>query len=128
MPQKLQKIELQSANGKPQVEIIFGHAHVGVYHCYLWDMNRKSTELAHGNNVDDVLDAFTIDENPNDIDGFVFSYELSIRAAENTPGRIYSITITIRQNGSVCKGGVIQDTGAFDDVKSIIGFRRFKTV
>ena len=128
MAQRLETITLQANNGNPAVEIIFGHAHVGNYRCFLWDQNGKSPiQLAHGNNVDDVWDTFVIDNNPDYLADRVFSYELTIQAAESKPGQIYSVTITVRQQGSVCQGGVIHDTGSLDDVKSIIGFRKFRT-
>ncbi len=94
----------------------------------MWDNNGKNPQLlSHGNNVDDVFDSFEIQEQPPTLDGRIFSYELIVQAAESKPGQIYSVTITVRQQGSVVTGGVIQETGPLTDVKSIIGFRRFKS-
>ena len=129
MPLKLTEITLETSKGKPTVEIIFGHVHVGNYRFFLWDANGKnSVPLQHGNNIDDVLDTFEINETPGNLDQRIFSYELIIQAAEAKPGQIYSVTTTVRQQGKVCVGGVIPETGTLDDVKSIIGFRRFKTL
>jgi hypothetical protein len=119
-------IRLGRGNGRPTVEIIFGNAHLGNYRCFLWDAAGKNPVLiAHGNNIDDVLDAFDIQRNPVDLDECILSYELIVQAAAAKAGQIYSVTITVRQQGQVCDGGLIQETGIFEDVKSIIGFRRF---
>ena len=126
MPLELAKITLDTAKGKPTVEIIFGHAHVGSYRFFLWDPAGKTPKaLLHGNNIDDVIDSFTLDELPAALDQCILSYELIVQAAEAKEGQVYSVTTTVRQQGNVCPGGVIQDTGSFKDVKSIIGFRRF---
>lgn len=131
MMQKYDTIVLQVDGGTPTVEISFGHAHVGNYTCNLWDQNgedyTKLAKLAHGNNVDNVKDTFHMEYEPNYLNGLIFSYEAIIQAAENRPGQQYSLTITVRQQGDVCKDGVIHDTGTLDDTKSIIGFRRFRT-
>ena len=129
MPQQIDEITLDSAQGKPKVEIIFGQAHVGNYRCFLWDTSGKNPqELAHGNNVDDVIDDFDIDVVPPALDRRILSFELIVQAAEAREGQVYSVTITVRQQGTVCAGGVIQLTGPLVDVKSLIAFRRFKTV
>ena len=125
----LSVVRLDPAQGVPTVEIIFGQAHVGNYRMFLWDPSGKNPELlAHGNNIDDVLDTFTMPTDPPGLDGFILSYEVIVQAAEARDGQIYSITITIRQGGSVVDGGVIQETGSFNDVKSVIGFRRFQVI
>lgn len=128
MMQKHDTIQLQVDGGTPTVEISFGHAHVCNYTCYLWDQNGEDyTKLAHGNNVDKLKDTFHMEYEPNYLNGLIFSYEALIQAAENRPGQQYSLTITVRQQGDVCKDGVIQDTGTLDDTKSINGSRRFRT-
>jgi hypothetical protein len=129
MPLQLEEITLDPARGNPKVEIIFGQAHVGNYRFFLWDSSGKNPEeLSHGNNVDDVLDCFDIDVTPAQLDRRIISFELIVQAAEPREGQVYSVTITVRQQGTVCTGGVIQETGALVDVKSLIGFRRFATV
>lgn len=126
MPQEIAEVKLETSKGKPSVEIIFGQAHLGNYRCFLWDASGKnSTQLAHGNNIDDVLDVFTIPNDPADLNQRIFSYEVIIQAAEAKEGQLYSLTIMVRQNGDVCTGGLIQETGKLEDVKSLIGFRRF---
>ena len=128
MPQQLKEITLDPGQGKPKVEIIFGQAHIGNYRFFLWDSSgRNPAELAHGNNVDDVLDSFDLNETPAALDQHILSFELIVQAAEARAGQIYSVTITVRQKGTVCPGGVILESGALEDVKSLIGFRRFKT-
>jgi hypothetical protein len=126
MPKDLEVIELKRSKGSPSVEIIFGQAHLGNYRVFLWDAEGKNPEqLSHGNNLDDVPDAFTVAFQPKDLDKRILSYELIIQAAEARPGQVYSATIIVRQDGMPCKGGVIPVTGPMEDVKSIIGFRRF---
>jgi hypothetical protein len=121
------EITLQKSKGKPAVEIIFGQAHVGNYRFFLWDIEGKNPELlSHGNNVDDVLDTFEIDETPANLDGRILSYEVIVQAAEARPEQLYSVNATVRQQGEVVSGGVISETGKFTDAKSIIGFRRLK--
>lgn len=120
-------IRLDQEDGRPTVEIIFGNAHLGTYRFFLWDAAGKNPALvAHGNNIDDVLDTFEIQRDPGDLDERILSHELIVQAAAAKSGQIYSVTITVRQQGQVCDGGLIQETGTFEDVRSIIGFRRFR--
>ena len=129
MPKQLDEIALDSTRGKPKIEIIFGQAHVGNYRFFLWDSSGKNpNELSHGNNVDDTLDSFDIEEQPAALDRRILSFELILQAAETREGQVYSVTITVRQQGTVCTGGVISESGTLEDVKSLIGFRRFKTI
>ena len=128
MPKQLDEITLDSTRSEPIIEIIFGQAHVGNYRFFLWDSNGKNpAELAHGNNVDDVIDTFDVKVLPAALDRRILSFELIVQAAEVRQGQVYSVTITVRQDGTVCSGGVIQESGTLEDVKSLIGFRRFKT-
>src|SRR5262249_17811447 len=125
MPQELAKITLDTTKGQPTVEIIFGDAHVGSYRFFLWDAAGKNpAAIAHGNNIDDVVDTFTLTDLPPALDQRIISYELIIQAAEARDGQLYSVTITVRQQGEVCTGGFIQGTGTVNDIKTIIGFRR----
>jgi hypothetical protein len=129
MPKQLDEITLSSTGGKPKIEIIFGQAHVGNYRFFLWDASGKNPiELSHGNNVDDAVDSFDIGEALSALDRRILSFELIVQAAEARQGQIYSVTITVRQDGTVCAGGLISESGALEDVKSLIGFRRFKTI
>jgi hypothetical protein len=121
-------IELDPLKGRPTVEVIFGQAHLGTYRVFLWDAQGKNPEpIGHGNNIDDVLDDFSAPRDPGALDKTILSYEAIVQAAEPREGQLYSLTITVRQQGKVCTGGVIQETGTFNDVKSIIGFRRFES-
>ena len=121
-------IELDQTKGRPTVEVIFGQAHLGTYRLFLWNVQGKNPELiGHGNNIDDVLDDFPVLRDPGALDKMILSYEVIVQAAEPKEGQLYSVTILVRQQGKVCTGGVIQETGTFDDVKSIIGFRRFQS-
>lgn len=128
MPQHLDEITLHASRGTPTVEIIFGQAHVGNYRFFLWDSSgRHPRELMHGNNIDDVIDSFEIGVTPAELDRWILSFELIIQAAEAREGHVYSVTITVRQQGTACTGGIIQETGTLTDAKSLIGFRRFIT-
>jgi hypothetical protein len=127
MPMPIPTVLLKEGAGTPSIEIIFGHAHVGNYRMFLWDPSGKNPEqVAHGNNIDDVLDTFEMPTDPAGLDRFILSYEVIVQAAEARDGQIFSITITVRQGGDVVPGGLIQENGTFRDVKSLIGFRRFE--
>jgi hypothetical protein len=125
---ELPVIGLDPARGRASVEIIFGEAHLANYRFFLWDPGGKDpVQLAHGNNIDDVLDTFEIEKEPAELEECILSYEIIVQAAEARDGQVFSVTIMVRQEGQVCGGGVVQETGTFRDVKSIIGFRRFRT-
>ena len=125
---RIDEILIDAAQGQPTVEIIFGQAHVGNYRFFLWDANgHNPTEFAHGTNVDRVVDNVNIDVPVASLDKQILSFEGIVQAADARPGNVYSVTITVRQHGAVCPGGVIQETGAFEDVKALVGFRRFRT-
>jgi hypothetical protein len=128
MPKALAVVGLDRTKGNPSVEVIFGHAALGTYRVFLWDAAGKNPSLlAHGNNIDEVVDMFEIAKSPEELDGSILSYELIVQAPEPKDGQMYSVTISVRQEGNVCDGGLIQETGTFNDVKSIIGFRRFQS-
>ncbi len=126
MPKEIDKVILVKAKGRPTVEIIFGQAHLGNYRIYLWDASGKNPALlAHGNNIDDEEDTFSIPHDPEDLDQRILSFEVLVQAAEPKDGQFYNLTIAVRQQGETCPGGLILQTGTFRDVKSLIGFRRF---
>lgn len=125
---RIDEILLGATKGQPTVEIIFGQAHIGNYRFFLWDATgHNPREIAHGTNVDAIVDSFDIGEDARALHEKLLSFEGIVQAAEARPGNIYSVTVTVRQGGEVCPGGVIQETGAFDDVKALLGFRRFRT-
>lgn len=125
----LDEITLDMARGRPRIEIVFGQAHVGNYRLFLWDAEGvQCTDLARGHNVDHVLDSFEVDAEPADLNQRILSFEMMVQAAEAKPGQIYNVTITVRQQDTVCAGGVVQESGPFKDVKALVGFRRFKAV
>ncbi len=122
------EITLDPARGRPRIGIVFGHAHVGNYRLFLWDRaGTHATELCRGHNVDQLLDSFEIDVEPADLDQRILSFELLVQAAEARPGQNYQVTITVGQQDTVCRGGVVQESGAFTDVKALVGFRRLTT-
>ncbi len=125
---RIDEILLDAAKGQPTVEIIFGQAHVGNYRFFLWDETGHNPQpLAHGTNVDQVVDTFAVPVGPPALNKQILSFEGIVQAAEARAGNVYSVTVTVRQDGAVCPGGVIQETGAFNDVKALLGFRRFRT-
>lgn len=125
---RIDEILLDATKGQPTVEIIFGQAHVGNYRFFLWDeTGHHPQELSHGTNTDQVVDAFDVQFTPAALNEQILAFEGIVQAAEARAGNIYSVTVTVRQGGAVCDGGVIQETGAFNDVKALLGFRRFRT-
>lgn len=127
MPQ-LEEVLLDAAKGQPTVEIIFGHAHVGNYRCFLWDATgHNPQEIAHGTNTDPHPDRFDVGADARALHEHILSFEGIVQAAEARAGNVYSVTITVRQDEETCRGGLIQESGAFDDVKALLAFRRFRT-
>ncbi len=125
---RIDEIALDTAQSPPTVEIIFGQAHVGNYRFFLWDATgHNPRELARGTNADDIVDAFDIGVPVAALDAQILSFEGIVQAADVRPGNVYSVTVTVRQAGAVCPGGVIQETGTFEDVKALVGFRKFRT-
>ena len=125
---RIDEIVLDAAKGQPAVEVIFGQAHVGNYRVFLWDAGGKNPrELARGTSADDVADTFPIAVAAPTLNKCVLSFEGLVQAAEPRAGNVYSVTVTVRQDGTVCPGGVIQEAGAFEDVKALVAFRRFRT-
>lgn len=119
-------VKLSSAAGPPEVEIIFGQAHVGSYRCFLWDKNgENSQEIAHGNNVDPLPDKFSLGLSATDLNQRIFSCEAIISAPSSGPGQLFSLTILFRQDGIVVSNGMIQHNGALDDSKALVEFVRF---
>ena len=100
---------------------------MGNYRLFLWDAaGQNPRELAQGTSADDVVDTFPIAVAAQVLDGCVLSFEGLVQAAEPRTGNVYSVTVTVRQDGTVCPGGVIQEAGPFEDVKALVAFRRFR--
>lgn len=119
------ELVLDSDSGEVEVEVIVGQGQVGFYHVYLWDENRNSEKLSHGNNFDDWVDRFSVGL-PQGLVGRTLSWEVLIEAPGSGSGQLYSLTILFRQDGSVVPGGVIQETGQMNDTtKAIVGYVRF---
>ena len=127
MPQDIPIITLASDKGPPTIEIIFGHAHLGTYRFFLWDGQNPELKK-HGNNIDNVVDSFTLSEPLASLHQRILSYELIIQAAESGPGQIFSYTVTVRQRGAICEGGVIAKSGPFEQFHQDVEFRRFNVV
>lgn len=126
MPQ-IGEVVIVPAQGRPTVEVVIGGAHVGNYRCFLWDgAGQNPEELRSGDNVDDKVDAFEIACEAKALVGRILSIEMILQAAEARPGQVYAATVTVRQQGTVCKGGLVQQSGTFEDVKALVEFRRFK--
>lgn len=124
----IDEILLDAAKSQPTVEIIFGQAHVGNYRFFLWDATgHNPQELAHGTNGDAIVDTFDIGSDAGALHEKVLSFEGIVQAAESRPGNVYSVTVMVRQAGEVRPGGLIQETGSFEDVKALLAFRRFRT-
>ncbi len=124
----IEEIVLEAAKGQPTVEIMFGQAHIGNYRFFLWDeAGQNARELAQGTNADEVVDTFQMDVAAATLNRRILSFEGLVQAAEARADNVYSLTVTVRQDGVVCQGGVIQDTGGFVDVKALLAFKRFRT-
>jgi hypothetical protein len=126
MPLAIPTVKLDPKKSRPTVEVVFGDTNVGNYRCFRWDPKGKTAKtLAHGNNVDEAIDKFTLDKDAVDLTDDLISYEVIIQAPEARAGQLYSVMIMIRQDGDLCEQGLIQQTGQFTDAKALIGFRRF---
>lgn len=124
---ELTDVTLDPAKGHATVEILFGNAHAGHYRCFLW--NRDGTNpvpVAHGDNLDGIVDVFTLTDAPLALHDKIISVETLVQAAEVKPGQVYTVTISVRQAGSVCPGGLVEEAGVFEDVKALVAFRRLK--
>lgn len=127
MPSTIASLALNPAGGIPEVEVIFGQAQVGVYRCFLWDSSGNNPQpLAHGNNVDGLPDKFSVGVAANALSGRYLSVETVIQTATSAPGQLYSLTVLVRQDGSVVPGGLIQENGQFtSNTVSLFEFARF---
>jgi hypothetical protein len=125
---RIDEVLLDATKDQPTVEIIFGQAHVGNYRFFLWDAaGRNPQELSHGTNTDGVVDKFGVGADARALHEKILGFEGIVQAADARSGNVYSVTVTVRQGDDVCSGGLIQETGAFDDVKALLAFRRFRT-
>jgi hypothetical protein len=106
---------LDAGKAPPEVEVIFGHQQVGNYVCNLWDSSTATTsrQIAHGNNVDTVLDRFPVGEPAASLKGKLLGFTLVMQTPTAGPGEMFSATVLIRQGDDVVSGGVIQDGGMF---------------
>ena len=124
----VKNVQLRRDGGTPEVEFIFGQAQVGVYRSYLWDENNVPEKVGHGNNTDDVIDRYPL-RAPGELEGRTLSWEVTIQAPSAAPGQLYSLSVIIRQDGAVARGGAIQEAGPMSDsTKAVIGFARFQLV
>ena len=116
--------------GSPvEAEVVFGHAQVGSYRCDLWATTTatQSTEIAHGNNVDSVVDSFNIPCPAASLPGQVLGVTVVVQAPDPGPGQNYSVTVLFRQDGNAI--GVVTDSGAFPgggDTVSRLHFVKFR--
>lgn len=127
MAATIQSVTLNPAGGIPQVEVIFGQAQVGVYRSFLWDDHANNPQpLAHGNSADGLPDKFSVGVAANALTGLYVSLEAVIQTATSAPGQLYSLTVSIRQDGNVVPGGLIQENGQFtSNTVSLFEFARF---
>ena len=114
MPQQIATVTLDPSGPIPVVEVIFGFAQIGSYQCFLWDKNGANpTQIGHGNNIDNLPDVFPVGAAPTALTGRFISWQMVIQAPSAAPGQLYSYVVTIRQNGVVVTGGVLQDVQPF---------------
>jgi hypothetical protein len=127
MANDIRTVTLNPAGGVPEIEVLFGQAQVGVYRAFLWDTQAKnSTELQHGNNIDTLLDKFTVGVPANALAGRFASVEAVIQTATPQAGQLFSLTVLVRQDGSVVPGGIIQENGQFaSNTVTLFEFMRF---
>ena len=106
---------LDAGKAPPEVEVIFGNAQVGNYICNLWESSSATTskEISHGNNVDTVIDRFSIGEPATSLRGKLLGITLLIQTPTPGPGEMFSATLLIRQGNDVVGGGVVHDSGMF---------------
>ena len=112
-----QIVRLNADGGAPDVEVAFGQAQIGNYACHRWrdPASTTSETIAHGNNVDDLPDQFSLKDRPAALRGNVLGFSILIQAASPGPGQLYSYTIVIRQDGQVVPGGSIRRTGSLGE-------------
>lgn len=130
MPAGVHEVTLDPNGAIPEVEVIIGQAQVGAYECYLWDTDGANPNLLFkGGSLNGLPDKFSVGVAPATLAGHYLSWEVVIKSPSSSSGELYSLIITIRQNGIVVQGGLIEDSGAFDadsnNNKGLVEFARF---
>lgn len=100
-------VSLTGADGKPRIEVIFGHANVGGYRLFRWDANGQNpVQIGEGKNTDPKPDIFFIGPDARDLNGHFVSIEAKIVTPADPPGPgPYSVIVETTQDGSPSNGG-----------------------
>lgn len=124
MADKLAK--LSKDKGEPEVEIVVGFAQFGKYRFELSDAAGTTfTTVFQGDNADSTPDRFTITEPVANLDNRTLRWKVIIAAFDTDPGQIYSVNVTIRQDGQNVPDGPFKENGPFDGVKVVQDQVRF---
>lgn len=118
-------IALDPAGVDPTIEISFGHAQVGNYACYLWETiaATQAIKLAHGNNLDNLPDVFSVPFPAASLAGKLLGFSLLIQSLSSQPGQLYSVTITVRQGDTIA--GVVEDGQPFPPGSGAVALLRY---
>jgi hypothetical protein len=130
MPATIHEVKLNPTGNVPDVEVIIGQAQIGAFACFLWDTQGANPQLLfRGNSLNGLPDRFPVGVAAKDLTGKYLSWEVGIKSPSSSPGELFSLIITIRQSGDVVPGGLIEESGAFDqnssNAKGIVEFARF---
>jgi hypothetical protein len=109
----------------PTIEVRFGHAQVGNYSCYLWDTiaATQAIKLAHGNNLDNLPDVFSVPFPAASLTGKLLGFSLLIQSLSSQPGQLYSVTITVRQGAAIA--GLVEDAYPFPPGSGAVALLRY---
>jgi hypothetical protein len=130
MPATIHAVTLDPGGAIPDVEVIIGQAQVGAFECYLWDTQGTNPQLLfRGNSLNGLPDQFSVGIAAANLSNRYLSWEVARKSPSSNAGELFSLIITIRQAGNVVQGGLIEESGAFDqgssNTKGIVEFARF---
>lgn len=97
MPAK--QVEALKSGPPPQIEIVVGQAHLGMYAVFLW--NDKAKRVKEGANDDAIADKFPLCKKTSELDGHLLTWQITIQSLTGIPGEAYSATVTITQGTKV---------------------------
>jgi len=117
-----QTAHIKSDGGTPEVEIRFGHANVGAYRIFLWELGRAPKQIG------DTAQARVSLALPAKLAISRVSYEAIIQSPEPGVTLPYSMSIQIYQDGQTVPGGTRWERGKLNPngAKSVIGFIAFE--
>ena len=103
--------KLDPNGNTPQVEIIIGHAHFGMFDLNLYDANGKNPKkIGEGVTNDTIPDIFPLNQAPvNMLNGFTIFWRAVITSPVGTPGEKFSVFVRVIQDGTIC--GTDSQTG-----------------